>query len=148
MEKTPKEKREIKFRGRDFVTGSWAYGFYYPSKGQSIIRDEQDKECIVITKTVGQFTGLYDKNGKEIYEGDICKRILDKKNKYKHKEEWADFFLIEWLYKTAGFTTTCIGDLHNGKFISKISNQNSFSQRFNEMDEVIGNIYENPNLLN
>lgn len=60
--------REIKFRGKDAITGKWAYGFYYPSKGHSIIRDEKDCECIVLPESVGQFTGLCDKNGKEIYE--------------------------------------------------------------------------------
>jgi len=34
--------REIKFRGRDVITGNWAYGYYYPSKGNSIIRDENE----------------------------------------------------------------------------------------------------------
>jgi len=62
--------REIKFRGRDVITGNWAYGYYYPSKGNSIIRID-DSECIVLKNSIGQFTGLKDKNRKEIYEGDI-----------------------------------------------------------------------------
>jgi uncharacterized phage protein (TIGR01671 family) len=95
-----------------------------------------------------QFTGLKDKNGKEIYEGDICKRILDRDNRFKHEEEWADFWLIEWLTPACGFTTTLIGDLENGKIKPvEYLRRNSFSQRFNEMNEVIGNIYENPEFL-
>lgn len=62
--------REFKFRGRCAITGVWRYGFYYISKGNHIIRNDQDKESIVLSSTVGQFTGLKDKNGKEIYSND------------------------------------------------------------------------------
>lgn len=71
------ENREIKFRGKDVITGNWAYGYYYPSKGNAIIRDENGAECIVLEKTVSQFTGLLDKNGKEIWENDIIKQMQD-----------------------------------------------------------------------
>ncbi len=87
-----------------------------------------------------QYTGFKDKNGKEIYEGDICKRILDKRHRFIHDEEWFDLWFIEWLDSTCGFTTTYIEK--GGKL-----KRNSFSQRFVEMDEVIGNIYENLELL-
>lgn len=67
------EKRIIKFRGRDVITGNWAYGYYYPSKGNAIIRNEKDEECIVDPETVGQFTGMKDENGGGVYEGDSIK---------------------------------------------------------------------------
>lgn len=98
-------------------------------------------------ETVGQFIGTNCK-GTKIFEGDICKRILDKEQRFKHEEEWCDLWLIEWLDKTCGFTTTLISSGTGGKILSSSCwNRNSYSQRFSEMNEVIGNIHDNPALL-
>ena len=83
-----------------------------------------------------QFTGRLDKNGKEIYEGDICKRNIG--------DLFVDYWLIEWLDETAGFTTTYIGEGKDNIYYPKLPQRNSYSRRFNEM-EVIGNIYQTPN---
>lgn len=120
--------RDIEFRG---LTGSvkgdiWVYGT--PYKVESLfsaderyyIRNKHADERIVDPKTIGQYTGLKDKNGKKIFEGDIVK---SKYGVFKSKIEWNDSF--------CGFFPFCNND--TGIFADEC--------------EVIGNIYENKELL-
>ena len=82
MEKVLIMKREIKFRGKSIDTGKWIYGFlsFFYTAGRNenglILTDKakiyspEDCRCDdVWAETVGQFTGLCDKNGKEIEVG-------------------------------------------------------------------------------
>lgn len=125
--------REIKFRGFSKTLNKWIIGVPYFSEGNWwILVDENTKSDDIGTgsyfvdkNSIGQYTGLKDKNGIEIYEGDIVKT---KNSLYKVIYDKCCFWGIDEM----------------GKYpIYQIKHYIMEDEIF----EVIGNIYENPELL-
>ena len=120
--------REILFIGKRTDNGEWVEGFYWESMIKVtkyiIIGNIADMQLYpVIPETVGQFTGLTDKNGKKIFEGDIC-------------------------VSTLGYIFKVAYDSENARFIGFDIENNSIIYPGREPKaEVIGSIHDNPELL-
>ena len=140
--------RDILFRGKRLQGGNWVEGYFFKSdfnkkeresgKATLIFTPDCDTfimvpEChnsfMVVSDTVGQYTGLKDKNGKKVFEGDIAK-VLQGKDK--------DIAYV-------GF--------ENGAFMLYQKTGNIYERTlweywYNDWDvEVIGNVHDNPYLL-
>lgn len=130
--------REILFRGKRLDNGEWVFGDLI----RNLIYDGREKEMRigdiyfehngdmhgtavykVIPETVGQFTGLTDKNGKKIFEGDIIAKGFERYEVQWNAEQLRWGIYLEG-YEVAGFT--------------------KFSEPF---FEIISNIHDNPELF-
>lgn len=124
--------REIKFRGKRVDNGKWVYGGLFINSNIAFIIEEifmnEVVTAEVIPETVGQFTGLKDKNGKEIYEGDIC--LIDD---IQFDED--ELFKIEWDDEMATFT------------LSSEAITVTFDVIYAKQLEIVYNIHDNPELL-
>ena len=130
--------REIKFRGYSKKYKRWFYGCLLIDETQKsfYIVDNMTGIAVEVEKeTIGQYTGLHDKNGKEIYEGDIVKFL----NKYSDDEPRSK----SKVYTFDG-TPFCI-DVETGEY-DVITLAWAMKQNIEDV-EIIGNIHDNPELL-
>lgn len=139
--------REILFRGKHFHTsrknknlnGTWVYGYLCDKR--YINSPELEGEMFVDQETIGQYTGLKDKNGKRIFEGDICKTHYANAKRNEFIEtivfdsgRFCAFHLKDGCKSWAG--------IYNGVPHLRVDK----SVYMDEI-EVIGNIFDNPELI-
>lgn len=157
--------REILFRGKDVISGEWVYG----DLAQEKHTDNSIKCAIVQTlstyevtpSTVGQYTGLVDKNSKQLFDGDIV-RVAEYDNMLMREftEDGSRFEIFDIEEAKGGLIrsyTTAIS-WEEGAFVFSSNgeyNDTLLTCLFGDMRrsypifeiEIVGNIYDNPDLL-
>lgn len=138
-------KREIKFRALSMCKGErWVYGDlrHYarnPHTEKWTIHDPSTGlETDIDETTIGQFTGLYDKNGKEIYEGDVVRTMFSEK----------PFGVVVW--HSCGYFYVCenwSADIKESDHLPLGHLMQQVIEGEKVEIEVIGNIHDNKDLL-
>ena len=141
-------EREILFRakhihaipGNEHLNGTWVHG--YLSDENYIYDKSLEGEFLVDENTICQYTGLTDKNGKKIFEGDILRGF---QYPFCHDGEYN--YYAEIIFANCSFMTythknpsSCVRGISDG-------NTELMECWVSEDWEVIGNIYDNPELL-
>ena len=141
--------REILFRGKTQQYTRWIYGDlnHYMCDDGVFIAENGYSMHRVFKETVGQYTGLTDKNGKKIFEGDIVK--------IEHSDYAFDGMTLEYRKEKGVIAYDNIGSV--GLIVGRYKDENVWSDFFNVLGltdrieswsfEIIGNIHDNPELL-
>lgn len=139
--------REILFRGKRVDNGEWAYGYLYVcGRDNAVEISNYDKDLnmermtnVVIPETVGQYTGLTDKNGTKIFEGDIL--AIKFYSKYIERVSWQG-------------KPDAIASVFYDLNAFSMKAQNGIDIRYADFcdinykeTEIIGNIHDNPELI-
>lgn len=131
--------REILFRGKRTNNGEWVEGdLIHLPNGISILANGY---AYVILETVGQYTGLTDKNGKKIFEGDMIKPFDDEIEKMVVEFCHGQFLLC--LYGERGYMAEYGWEESGNYGCFEAEPLSSYGDEI----EVIGNIHDNPDLL-
>ena len=132
--------REILFRGKRLVDGEWIVGYFVVTGRYSAIKPKGEVYYGVDPSTVGQYTGLTDKNGKKIFEGDIVK---------------ADGYIFVVRFGKCGGVANAENFGYMGFYFDGFDDVTKDCIRYGLRNdicyftnrEVIGNIHDNPELL-
>lgn len=137
--------REVFFRGKQIDNGEWVEGFYlkYVDGGCTISVPQPDNsmlQYIIEPSTAEQFTGLTDKNGTKIFEGDILRAHHDNSEKtlvgivkygrYTDDEGEGEWDYLGWYIDVSGYCSSVL-----------------IPESLDIAIEVIGNIHDNPELI-
>lgn len=147
--------REIKYRAKtyedrfypDLAPSKWVFGFLvmFPNKF-ACMHTSPNNQVIVQPKTIGQFTGLKDKNGKEIYEGDIVR----KKEIGGYGYEYVG--VVRYYEKDCrfGIDITATNEFSTRALFTvgeSVINDGYCTIKYTTEYEILGNVYDNPELL-
>lgn len=127
--------RTVRFRAKSIEghnIGEWVFGDLHIRSPFPHIHTDVGARCKIDPNTIGEFTGLSDKNGNDIYEGDV---IGCHNPRIKH--------LIFYNEKQGRFMAALNGDIEND-FVGVCGLDDS---RWTGSKKVIGNVYDNPELL-
>ena len=129
---------KYKFRGQEFASKEWIYGNLIQHESGTFIQDSKGEGGRVIPETVGQYTGIKDKHEVDIYDGDILK-IIEINNRGLRE------YITQVTWEDCSFVVQSGGD-EIDTFLGAWSGDPNRTYPLFEL-EIIGNIYENPELI-
>ena len=142
--------RAIKFKGKSVDSNEWIEGYYYEECDNTYIIKDRQKDSILSRNeavlidhdTVCQFTGLFDKNSKEIYEGDILRSDTYPFSCLEDNEIDNYYGIIGWSDEEALFYLVAAKNPKSS--VRGISDgiSDTISQKMMQDFEVIGNVHD------